>query len=75
MTKCLDCAKIFILHRDQMPKIWADRIGFESSWSFYLAFVLIYQELKAKNFESFPKLKAMLTKTPEIDSSQRDDDY
>lgn len=53
MTKYLDCAKIFFMHRDQIPSQWSQRFGFRTkkvranSPFPRLAFILIYQPAKS----------------------------
>ena len=53
LTKYLDCAKIFFVHKGQIPSEWARRLGFRvqrmhrSGPMTSLAFILIYQPAKS----------------------------
>ena len=53
MTKYLDCAKIFFMHRDQIPSQWSQRFVFKTRKVHFsspfprLAFILIYQPAKS----------------------------
>ena len=70
MARYLDCAKLFFIHKNQMPIEWARKLDFkirkikDSAYSPSLAFILIYQPEKSSVDVSILKKIVPLVQAP-----------